>query len=142
MTLSDAQRFLRQGLGSQLVGRGILPLAGTVGRFTVLLGGNHLMLAAEAEAGQHELFDLAALRLRPSLSRAPLEGAHDAALDHRLQRIHAQGRFRTHEADALVAVCARGADQLVMGRPHSLPVEVSHRSDPVQDHAAGSRLDA
>src|SRR6267143_5845152 len=100
MSLRDALGFLREGLRRQLVGRGVLPLPRAIGRLTVLLRGDHLVLAAEAEARQHELFDLAAFRLRSCLAGPSLERAHDAALDDGLQRIHAERRFRTHEADA------------------------------------------
>src|SRR5712672_4682262 len=110
MPLRDALRFLREGIRRQLVGWGVLPLARTVGRLAVFLCGDHLALAADAETGQHELFDLSALGLRARLPRAALEGAHDAALDHSLQRIHRERRFRAHQADALVTVGARGPD--------------------------------
>ena len=73
MPLSDALRFLRQGIGRQLVRWCVLPFTGPVGRFTVLLRRDHLVLATEAEPGQHELVDLAALRLRPGLPRASAE---------------------------------------------------------------------
>ena len=140
MPLPDPRRLLRQCLWGQLVGRRVLPFARSVGRLAVLLRRDDLTLASDPEAGQHELFDLTSFRLRPRLSRAPFELAHHAAFDHGFQGVHAQGRLGTDQPDALVAVRSRGADQLMVGRPQPLAVQVVNGSDSVQDHATGSRL--
>ncbi len=97
------------------------------------------MLAADPEAGQHQRFDLAPLRLRAGLSRAPFKCAHDAPFDHGFQSVHAKWGLGPHQADSLVPIGARGADELVVSRAKPLPIEVVGGSDPVKDHPAGRR---
>ncbi len=139
VALGDLRRLLRQGLRRELVRGRVLPFASAVGRLPVLLRGDDLVLAPDPEAGQDELFDLPPLRLRAGLPRAPFEGAHDAAFDDGLQRVHAQWRLRAHQADPLVSVRARSADELVVGRPQPLAVKVLGGPDSIEDHAPGRR---
>src|ERR1700674_1291391 len=82
MALRYTHRLLRQRVWGQLVGRRVLPFTGAVGRLAVLLRGDHLMLAANPKAGQHELFDLPALGLCPGWRRARLKVPHAAAPNH------------------------------------------------------------
>ena len=139
VALRDARRFLRERVRRQLVGRGVLPLSRAVGRLAVLLRRDDLGLAPDAETGEDQLVDLAALGRWPGLAGAPLEGAHDGALDDSFERVHAE-RLDPHDGEPLVAPGARGADELVVGRAKALPVQVVERAEPVQDHATRGHL--
>ncbi len=120
--------------GVELVGGRVhLPLAGAVGRSPRSPARPRPRCSRPIpKPVSTSLFDLAPLRLRAGLPRAPLEGAHDTALDDRLQRVHAQRGLGSHQPDPLVPVRARGADQLVMGRTEPLPVHVLGRARPIK----------
>src|SRR5260370_40140134 len=135
VALSDLHRLLGQGLRSQLVGRRVLPFACAVGRLTVFLRRDDLVLAPDSKTREHELVDLTPLGLRAGLSRAPLEGAHDTALYDVLQRVHPRLRLGPHQAAPLVSVRARRADELVMGRTEPLAFHILRRATPIEDDA-------
>ena len=130
VTLSDLCRLLGQGVGGELVGRRVLPLTRAVGSLAVFLCGHHLALASAAKADERHLVDLAPLGSGPGLPRAALERAHHAALDHRLEAVHAQG-LAAKDGHALVAPSPGGAHELVMGGAQTLPVKVVHGAKPV-----------
>src|SRR5207253_2745979 len=87
---SFIRRLLRERVGRELVWWSVLPFARPVRGFSVFLGGHDLALAPVPKAGQPHLIDLAPLRRRAGLPRAPLERAHHAALDHRLEAVHTE----------------------------------------------------
>src|SRR5260370_13001126 len=125
-----ALRFLGERFRGQLVGRGVLPLAGAVGRLAVLMRGHHLALAALAETGQDKKLDLSPLRLCAGLPGPTPERAHDAAFDNALQAVHAK-RLGPQDRQPPVTVGTRGTNQLVVGRPKALAVKVMGRADTV-----------
>src|ERR1700730_6337935 len=90
MALANLARDPGEGLGSQVVGRHVLPLADPVGGLTQLLGCDGVRVAAFAKTGEEQLFQLA-YRLG-GLTAAQLPGAHHRALDDRRQLFGGHGR--------------------------------------------------
>src|SRR3984893_5936253 len=136
VALGDSRCFLRQDLRSQLIRRGVLPLACVVGRLSGFLCGDDLVFAALAKTGEDQIVDLATFGLRAGLAGPALEGAHDAAFDHRLQAVD-RDWIGAYQRQALVAVCACCTDQLMVRRAHPLAVEIVCRPNAVEDHAPG-----
>ena len=133
MALANLPGDPGEGLGSQVVGRHVLPLADPVGGLTQLLGCDGVPVAAFAKTGEEQLFQLA-YRLG-GLTAAELPGAHHRALDDRRQVFGAQGRGAQH-GQPPVTVGPRPPNHLVVCVAEALAVQVLGPPDPIEKHPA------